>query len=95
MRCNFKGCVNKIAPSGVVGSGVRGGSTAHARVGLGAVIGVGRVAKVCSGHTFVDLVSAFPSFVRGSLFGGAANCPLDIIGYTLLFVLRVNWLYQT
>ena len=70
LRYNVFPAAEKVAPPGVVGSGIRKGGTAHARVGLGAVVGIARKAKKCSGHVFVDVKSAFTSFVRAAVFGG-------------------------
>ena len=52
LRSKLLPTVEKIAPPGVVGSGVRKGSTAHARVGLNVVIAIARGHGLCSGHKF-------------------------------------------
>ena len=72
----MKSAEEKLAPAGVVRSGIRKCSTAHARVGLASAALIAKKEKKCSAHIFVDVKSAFTSFVREVLFcscRGAGN----------------------
>ena len=66
------GAAVACAPAGAVGSGLRGGSTAHARVAVRAVAGLGRKFGKSVGQVFVDVKSAFAAMVRAAVFKGCA-----------------------